>query len=433
MVGDWAGVLPRGRGVFSYLAIALVVNALLGCALATLWSRRRPSNSHLSAPAMAEPSPALDCTAELQPAPNMLEGQSAPPPPPDEVPQAWLEMLGEGLQPQSLREAAAQVVRLNVNRYRAELLRIDCTLRSEGPRISSALLECLTTDLRQANQDWLAAQSTTLGHLQLGDLREEVFIRLRAALVEQASRLRAVDFDSSKLLAQIGKLLDGCHHLRDLTHEALVATLRQESRLDALKPALQIDPLTTLRSRPAIEMLLEGWWRADPDRRRVASVALIDLDRLSDINRQYGYAVGDRLIGALARLTLEAIRRNRGYDVASRFSGQQFLVFLGDTGPHGATTAMERLRQTIQAATVFAEGQAIAVSVSCSVTEIWPTDTAVSLLQRIQVTLATAKAAGGNQTAQHEGLAPAGVTPPTFSVVLHTLRLDGDAAQYMGA
>jgi diguanylate cyclase (GGDEF)-like protein len=228
-------------------------------------------------------------------------------------------------------------------------------------------------------------------------------------------------------MLELNGLLDHCHRLRDCTHEALVAVLRQEGRLDALKPVLAIDSLTGLRSRAAIEMLLERWWRDDPTRHRLASVGLVDIDRLSAINECVGPAAGDRLIGALANLARDSLHHNRGHSVIGRFAGQQFLAFLGDTGPHGATTAVERLRQTVEAATLRASDEELRVQISCGVTEVYPGDTAATLFARVQKTLRAAKAAGGNRTVLHDGARPTLITPPSFSVVLHMLRLDSDA------
>jgi hypothetical protein len=62
------------------------------------------------------------------------------------------------------------------------------------------------------------------------------------------------------------------------------------------------------------------------------------------------------------------------------------------------------------------------------VAEILPADNAATLLRRAQDTLQAAKTAGGNVTLLHDGVRPASIQPPTFSVVLHTLRLDADPA-----
>ena len=399
--------------------------------------------SSISTPAPADPGEQPVAAVQV----SSSSGPVIPAPPPgrEEVPRAWLEMLNDALKTDSFVEAAAHIVRLDVTRYREELVRIDSVLRTEGEQLVPSLLEQLQREVLAANQDWIVRQSAALAHLQFrresSPAADEAAAALEAALMDQAAHIRDVcramarhdaaisPVAGQQLLAEIRGLLDHCHNLRDRTHELLATVLRREDRLTSLKPALQLDALTMLRSRAALEMMLESWWRDDPFRHRLASVALIDIDRQSEVNRQFGPGVGDRLISALAALASDSFRRNRGYDVVGRFAGQQLLVFLGDTGPQGATTAVERLRQTVQAATISLAGQEIPLRVSCGVTEIIPVDSAATLLRRADAALRLAKTGGGNQTVLHHNEKSAPVTPPTFSVVLHTLRLDCDSAR----
>lgn len=455
--------------MFWYLLIAALVNVGLGYGVALAISRsqifRAPvrgrdghswedrvdavhASSVSTRPAVAavaaSPPAVAEEAAVAPPEPSPLESPRPAPlstvsltdsAPRKEVPSAWLEMLDDSLQTDSFVEAAAHVVRLDVSRYREELVRIDQVLRAEAEQLATAYLEQLQQEVLRANQDWIVRQSAVVAHLQFrresSPLADEAAVALEAALLDQAAHIRDVcramarhdallhpAAAGGQLLAVIRGLIDHCHSLRDRTQESLVAVLRREDRLGSLKPALQVDALTTLRSRAALEMMLESWWHDDPLRHRLASVALIDIDRQSDVNRQYGPLVGDRLICSLAELASEGFRRNRGYDVLGRFAGQQLLAFLGDTGPQGATTAVERLRQMVEATIVCLDGVEVPLRISCGVTEILPKDTAATLLRRAQSTLNMAKTAGGNQTCLNMQDRPAPLTPSTFSVVL---------------
>ena len=101
------------------------------------------------------------------------------------------------------------------------------------------------------------------------------------------------------------------------------------------------------------------------------------------------------------------LRKYSGLDWCGRFAGQRFFVFWADTGPHGATSVVERIRQTI-AETHFELPQGtIEVTFSAAVTEVLNDDTTKSLFTRLNKTLREAKLAGRNCTYLFDGTAPA--------------------------
>ena len=93
-------------------------------------------------------------------------------------------------------------------------------------------------------------------------------------------------------------------------------------------------PLTGLRNRLGVEYQLRKWWRDDPERQRLMSVALIDFDRLGKTNEFASTRVADRIIQALAHLLKQQVSRDSGFDRVFRYNGHQFLLFFGDIG-HG--------------------------------------------------------------------------------------------------
>lgn len=159
-----------------------------------------------------------------------------------------------------------------------------------------------------------------------------------------------------------------------------------EAQLDAYT-----DPLTGLRNRRYLDLVLEReLFRAQRYRRPLSLLAL-DLDNFKRINDTHGHPVGDRVLKALARCLEEHIRQS---DRAVRLGGEEFAVLLAETPLAQAVRMANRLRQAVAALRVFpAEG----ISVSIGVAEARPEDSPLSLLKRADDALYQAKRRGKNR------------------------------------
>jgi diguanylate cyclase (GGDEF)-like protein len=71
------------------------------------------------------------------------------------------------------------------------------------------------------------------------------------------------------------------------------------------------------------------------------AVALVDIDHFKRVNDTYGHLVGDRVL----RVVCDALRSHlRGYDLAGRFGGEEFILLLPQAREHDARGVAERLR-----------------------------------------------------------------------------------------
>jgi diguanylate cyclase (GGDEF)-like protein len=270
----------------------------------------------------------------------------------------------------------------------------------------------------------------------LGDLTS-VRDRLDEVLQTQATQIETTcanvemfNFQTSpmigarRLMIEMRKLVDLSHTLRDCMQELLLMILAREGRLDVIDKALQIDPLTGLRNRAGIETSIRKWWKDDGRRIRQVSVGMIDVDRFSSFVERYGVRITDQVLSALARIVDEALRKSSGLHWCGRFGGQRFLIFWADTGPHAATSVVERIRQMITQTTFELPQGAIEVTLSAAVSEVFADDTTKSLFKRLNWTLREAKQAGRNRTFLFDDGAPTAVDPPQFDVRGKIARLD---------
>ena len=359
----------------------------------------------------------------------------------EELPPRWLEQLaGSGIVPKSYVEASAHVMRLDVNSYREQLLTAEGRARANLAEADAAALRVVAEDLELINKDWLAEQTSAARMLtqrsgRLGE-HEQLAKAVEQALFDQAAHIRSVskslellefgaDPESAgrRLLEKLALLIDSAHVLRDRLQELLSTLLRTGKQLQGLTAGVQLDPLTGLPNRVGAEALFDFWWREDPDRTRLLSAGLIDVDRFARVNERLGTRGGDRAIAALSRLFAELIHKDRDYDRLARLGGQTFLVVFGDAGPHNALATMERVRQTVEAATFDDQGAALEMTVSCGVVEVGRRETVLDILGRAGQTLTFAKKAGRNRCAIDEGAGPATLPPPPLAVQGRTVTL----------
>jgi diguanylate cyclase (GGDEF)-like protein len=131
-----------------------------------------------------------------------------------------------------------------------------------------------------------------------------------------------------------------------------------------------VDKLTTLYTRPLFDAVLgkevEGAGRFGYP----ISVILFDLDRLSAINEEHGYGVGDRILERLGILIRQYFRQN---DWVARHSEDAIAVLLSRTDAEHASSLAERVRATVAERLGFIDHRserAVAVTLSAAVINV---------------------------------------------------------------
>ncbi|MFO0900370.1 MAG: GGDEF domain-containing protein [Pirellulales bacterium] len=426
-----------------------VMNFALGAAVAHFLLPPRRTRVVI-APQAAEPpppepvaEPVVEAAAPVEPAaeaPVVAPAREVPRE--ADVPREWLERLEESLVTGTFIEAAIQVLRLEVGKYRNRLVELELELRGLGDPLSAEALGDWSQRLAEMNEAWLAQQSEAAGHLRdrqtdltsgnnlAGEL-ESTLLMQQAQIETTLNNLRQIQLAADptaarkKLLEELRRLLDLAHALRDQMHASLATVLDSEKSLSGCDPRLLVDGLTNFRSRAGLAAMMSEWLEADPGRTRLSSAALLDLDRFGRINEQHGATLADELLRVVAELLDSHVRRDRGFDVLARFTGQQFLLFFGDTGPRQATAACERFRQAVEG-TTFENGESeIALTATAGIAEFRAGETPEQLFGRLAKCLSAAKAGGQNRSFLDEGAGPTAVDPPEFAVKHRAVRLRG--------
>lgn len=171
-----------------------------------------------------------------------------------------------------------------------------------------------------------------------------------------------------------------------------ITGLKQESRalrqahVKALR-ASQTDALTGLSNRrhslQQLQQLLtqsESW---------PLCAVMLDLDNFKRINDELGHAAGDLVIRDFARQLQASIRREDG---CGRLGGEEFVLMLPNAGRGQAASIVERLLARVRQARPLPAERGYTCSAGLAEAQ-WG-ETAEALLERADVALYRAKAAG---------------------------------------
>jgi diguanylate cyclase (GGDEF)-like protein len=112
---------------------------------------------------------------------------------------------------------------------------------------------------------------------------------------------------------------------------------------ELLRQGALYDELTGLANRKLFGQRLEDLVRTRTPGQRCA-VLFCDLDGFKQVNDQFGHAVGDQLLTAVAgRLTATL----RGHDLVARLGGDEFAVLMNDTGKADLDDIVDRLEREV--------------------------------------------------------------------------------------
>ena len=156
----------------------------------------------------------------------------------------------------------------------------------------------------------------------------------------------------------------------------------------------QMDPLTDVFNRRSFLTLLDK--AVSQAQRHKASVPLllIDLDHFKTINDTHGHFHGDNALRHFVEVTQSVIRKQ---DVLGRLGGEEFAVFLPETGLAEASDVAERLRVTLAQSVLEVQGQRVPLTASIGVAACGNHADIEAALHRADAAMYRAKALGRNR------------------------------------
>jgi diguanylate cyclase (GGDEF)-like protein len=208
----------------------------------------------------------------------------------------------------------------------------------------------------------------------VADLHHQVVVRSVSMdrLFTFAYLIERTVMDELALNDRIGATSEAWPLVAQLVRRAsfdMLAAYAQRMQLEPSEAAI-IDKLTTLHTRPLFDAVLAKELERAGRFGYQVSLILFDVDRLSTINQEHGYGVGDKILerlGILMRLYF------RQHDWVARHSEDSIAVLLSRTDPENAADLAERVRATVADRLGFTDhrtDQPVPVTLSAAVINI---------------------------------------------------------------
>jgi diguanylate cyclase (GGDEF)-like protein len=150
------------------------------------------------------------------------------------------------------------------------------------------------------------------------------------------------------------------------------------------------DNLTALYNRRYFMTALKHHFDDAFRQNKSVSLMMIDIDHFKAINDHYGHSVGDEALKELGQILLKSIR---GGDVAARWGGEEFAIFMPSTNQRDAMQLATRIQQVLEETSFKVIDK---LTVSIGVSEYDGEDTIKSWLERTDKALYKAKNKGRN-------------------------------------
>ena len=133
------------------------------------------------------------------------------------------------------------------------------------------------------------------------------------------------------------------------------------------------------------------------DSDKPVSLLMIDVDHFKKVNDTYGHNAGDEVLYEIGQVILRNIR---GFDLAVRYGGEEFVVVMPDTPLEVALGVADRLCNKMTDDQVKISGSKDTISVTLSIgvaISQSPNDNAETLLKQADEALYEAKRSGRNR------------------------------------
>jgi len=148
-----------------------------------------------------------------------------------------------------------------------------------------------------------------------------------------------------------------------LNYADLIVQTRENSQVH--KFVEKIDELTGLLSRRGLRIELEKKLEQAKTKGEDLIVLFVDINDFNKINDIYGHGAGDKALKKIAEVFQRSIR---GFDIASRWGGDEYVLGLYGTDIEGANKCLDRMEEILGKEPLEINGVKITLSLSVGIT-----------------------------------------------------------------
>jgi diguanylate cyclase (GGDEF)-like protein len=227
-------------------------------------------------------------------------------------------------------------------------------------------------------------------------LNQNISKRINLSKTEN-NELNQLQDHINKMLTSINKdrerLLEDEQAKRNWLEDAVT---KRTEKLQILNEKLKIlatrDSLTGTLNRGSFFEAAQQLFVNSQRQKSSASFILMDLDHFKMINDTYGHFIGDKVLIHFTHTVFKFLRKS---DILGRLGGEEFGVFLPDTGINDASMLADKIRKAIANLALEIDGKTITYTVSLGVVSCEPKDYSIDeLFKRADLKLYGAKYKG---------------------------------------
>jgi len=168
-----------------------------------------------------------------------------------------------------------------------------------------------------------------------------------------------------------------------------------EQELGSVRKEMELDPLTRLYNRGALDLQLERTASVSFFSETSVCIFMVDIDHFKQVNDTHGHPAGDAVIQQLADRLVSTFPRKT--DFIARYGGEEFCVLLPGANLELCQKLGERLLEVVRRKAFCYQETRIPATVSIGVAELMPGETVASWLARADRALYEAKGSGRNR------------------------------------
>jgi len=161
------------------------------------------------------------------------------------------------------------------------------------------------------------------------------------------------------------------------------------------------DPITGLINKPSFLSISEYQIKMCKRLSLPVSLIIADIDKFAQLNDQFGFKAGDKILRDLSTFLNETLRAQ---DLLSRFEGTHFVVLAPNTDALGAELLTYRIQKLLESKSFSSDQHSISLTLTFGVCQYEHRHSITQNIDRAEQALLKAKERGGNDTIIYSSL-----------------------------
>lgn len=223
--------------------------------------------------------------------------------------------------------------------------------------------------------------------------QEDTIQQLKDNIIAQITSIReameshhSAEEKQNNYVKAIVKIQDRLKLMVDETDEFKQKLAQQKNRMT-------VDSLTKLNNKNAYDSRIDHEYKRWHRYHESMSIALVDIDNFRVINERYGHPAGDRALKVIARALQSKIRET---DFIARYLGEKFVIIFLRTAKTELESPLKKLNEVVRTIPFHFKDNRVVITVSIGAAVFGENDTPLTIMEKVESSLRTAKAAGKN-------------------------------------